>query len=406
MRSLAIALLLALVVPATARAYRTAADSEGFEPGERVAWQSTIRWRVSGPVDGVSERELEQAVEDAFQVWHEVSCAAFTTERVEPGSSTEAADGIVTFRALGDDWDTREYAPAAGGRTELVYRDSTGAWAIADADVFLNDLYFDLALDPSGSQRDLRAILVHEIGHVLGLLHCCGPHEGADVCTDGSQCARSTMNPAYTPEYQRVVGSDDAAGLCWLYPIDACTGVTCSEGEICEAGSCRGAPRSCASDDACESYERCVRNECEAYDAPLGDPCTDDRECQYGDCGTSGTCVLECISSPCPTGYDCDGRHCIALLGELGEGCGDSLDCIGDRCLEGAEEAPVCTRPCGARGDPACPRTWTCETVDGRSVCAPPRSASCTASVGASAPVPLALILWIPLMYALRRDRR
>lgn len=79
-----------------------------------------------------------------------------------------------------------------------------------------NAEYYQWSVDghpsPLGT-RDVQAMLTHEIGHALGLLHNCDEEAGA--CTPSE--AAAVMYPSYRGEAQRVLERDDIDGLCFLY---------------------------------------------------------------------------------------------------------------------------------------------------------------------------------------------
>jgi len=54
----------------------------------------------------------------------------------------------------------------------------------------------------------------------------------------------------------------------------------------------------------------------------------------------------------------------------MGAECASASECLGNECLEGAMDSPICTRQCSGKRA-ACPDGWHCEAVDGVDVCAP-----------------------------------
>jgi hypothetical protein len=396
-------LALAAVTPGTVHAYRTTADTEGFDPERPVTWRQPVRWRVDpAGVSGIDAAIVERVVEDAWAALDGVSCARIAHERVVPGADTTHADGIVTIRGVQSGWESRGYPADSAGRTELVYQNSATGWSIADADVFLNAEHFVLVEEGgAASERALLPIVLHEMLHVVGMEHCCGRLEGAPECTADSQCARSTMYPFYAPATQSAIGPDDAAGLCWLYPLDPCSMLSCDAGQSCVLGTCMEIPRTCSSANDCPIDENCTAGVCAPFEGALGDPCSAASDCAYGLC-EGGRCTATCEESGalCDHGFECDGRTCRPFLAELGEACATSADCTAEECLAGTGETPVCTRACGS----GCPRDWTCVEVEGEAVCRPPRTATCSVS-RTSASAPHRAWMWILAALALRARR-
>ena len=102
--------------------------------------------------------------------------------------------------------------------TGNVLARTTAKWApntatITDADMEINSAQaaytLDVQKEPAGSNvngfelHDLQGIVVHELGHFLGLAH--------------SQNPKATMF-TYTNPGQRTLSDDDITGICTIYP--------------------------------------------------------------------------------------------------------------------------------------------------------------------------------------------
>lgn len=422
-------LALALVLSRPAFAYRTAADLPEFAGTSRVRWApGTIQYNMASWLPpGLDRAAVEQAVAGGFAAWSAPECAAL--EFVSGGFVNAVAasgDSTVTLQFLGHSWRDRGFQASAAATTDIVYDvDARGRWRIADADVFLNaELFSWTTSGAGGDARDLAAVVTHELGHVVGLLHPCGD-PGAPDCSPAFEGL--AMYPEYRGAEQRSPQADDQAGICFLYPPLPCETSGCPDGATCTIDGCapvcdevtclvgdRCGPRGCT--EAPCAPGSCERG-CEATCASSSggaadlDPCASDLECQTGHCSpVEGYCTRTCDENlPCPEAQVCETSptpECRATTGVFGAACASAPECASRLCLAVEGQASLCTRACGGEGVPACPSGFTCGAVEDRVVCRPVAEDSGGCRIAQGGPAPWGIWLCLAGVCLSRRRTR
>ncbi len=196
---------------------------------------------------GIDAGTLRGIVTDAFATWQAAACAP--TIAWSPLEDASCAEVQYNSQAPNANlWLFRDevWPYDDGGKTlaltTVTYNLKTGA--IYDADVELNAAQNLLvARDPRGPREvDLRSIVTHEAGHVLGLAHSGEPD--------------AVMNERYRSGTTslRELTADDVSGVCAIYPADRPLGVcrpvprhgfspSCAtEAPLEEGGCCSVAP--------------------------------------------------------------------------------------------------------------------------------------------------------------------
>lgn len=356
-------ILIVLAVSATssrAVAYRT-------ESGAR--WEQRFSVGIAGePPLGISATELVQTTQYALGRWTEPACARLEYDfRGSDGLAADEADGRVTVEVIHAGWSTAGFASDASATTRVIYRDDLSE--IADADIFLNAETFDWTLGPSdGRRRNLLAALVHEFGHVVGLLHPCDSEVACD--------APPSVMAAFFDDVDASLREDDILGVCALY-----------ESTNCEDCSPPVVPPVCT--------ESC---------GELGDPCGQDGDCASSTCHV-GVCSAPCHSRACPGRWQCGiEARCDPPEGEVfAAPCQSGDDCVSGVCVF-SNETGLCSRSC----DDDCPSGFECTSIELDSYCAPTErmmSQGCSTALYSSPEDSTAALLSLLALLALRRLR-
>jgi len=169
---------------------------------------------VSKDATTTSEKDaFRSAAIAGIKSWESSSCADFCTQIDTSctGPAVTANDGTNWIHWVSS-W---PHSDLVVGLTILTTVDGKRF----DTDIFLNDVNPVWSTDGQGSTVDVQSVVVHEMGHALGLNH----HDQTDTVKQDA-CANDPTPPSvmcgtFRGGQHRELLSDDVAGLCARYPV-------------------------------------------------------------------------------------------------------------------------------------------------------------------------------------------
>jgi hypothetical protein len=219
--------------------------------GEFVYWENQCIpfaiQRDGSDDENISAPELEQLVADGFDTWSSESCPGGGTPVLSAGSQGDIAcdaveyncndraanSNIIMFR---DNFANTRVGLRLGviALTTLTANLVTGELFDADIEINSRDEDFEIDGDGQGVQpdepRDLRGVVNHELGHLLGLSH--------------TETQGALMRAAYEGTF--VPAEDDVSAICAALGRGA-SDPSCSVATLPAATECLGPDTSCPS---------------------------------------------------------------------------------------------------------------------------------------------------------------
>jgi hypothetical protein len=234
--------ILSLIVPRDARAWCRTTTVTQPDPTACVAEGSPLRWPLRCVALTLNPQTVPAAMtapqvrgllSDAVATWGAARCdgqpwslslsvgadAPVAAEYLATGANQNAVVFVSAWSAMG-------LPPSALAITTLTFGATSGE--IRDADVQIN-LTQTLTAGAPTRGNDLPTILLHELGHVVGLDH--SPERSAVM-----------WYAAGRGEQRRALGADDLAGVCAIHPPSlqrACTAPAREGGCACATASPR-----------------------------------------------------------------------------------------------------------------------------------------------------------------------
>jgi MYXO-CTERM domain-containing protein len=216
------------------------------QSGAYVYWKSgCISYAVQrdgSPKEQISAQQVADLLDEGFGVWSDVSCPQGGTPELATARQGLIACDQVEFNCMARDQNSnlvmsRDRFVSAGSALQPGVIALTTVTAnlvngeIFDADIEINsrdeDFYIDTR-DASGESRNLRGVINHELGHLLGLSH--------------SKVSGALMRALY--EGTTAPSTDDSAGICEALDSGG-SDPACSVEALDSAAQCLGSDSNC-----------------------------------------------------------------------------------------------------------------------------------------------------------------
>ena len=330
--------------------------------GKLIRWPEhaipiPIKVNESGS-DDVTDNSEFKAIEDALATWQAPDC----TNILFDYQGTFSLDTHSAYVGDGNNhiiWIENSWNITWGGGIVIAltrnHWDDEGF--LYESDILLNGEFFTFGTDGNPHHMDIRGVVTHELGHLIGLSHS---SDREAVMSATSSSSQSVM--------KRFLRADDIEGICFLYP--------CSEGQDCASES----PDPGIPNPQANGYGLC--SPCTTHDecGSIDDLCLLNSESGEQICGRS------CSQSPCPNQFSCANitdtetgitdQQCIPAVGSCADRisnlcvpCSDNSHCgtEGNQCISPLlfGRRPIDYGYCGSdcNGGTYCPEGYYCELI-------------------------------------------
>ncbi len=305
-------------------------DACGCTPSTAPQWESGLMsmFIESEGGNGISASTFVTASQNAAQSWTDISCSnmAIDASQVFSGSNTirwgdyqnSASRQEIFFVSEESDWYDATGSGAGGTLGVTVspwYSYGCNDRYFADSDILINGF-----IQGGWSSTTVEEVILHEMGHSLGLGHPC--LIGYMGCPNSCVAVMAASAGDYTSPQQ-----DDVNGLCALYPgVSGGLGSSCNGDFDCNSGPCidyqgfsycsQTCTTDCPTGYSCRDISDGNGNVCTRNGRPaIGDPCTS--TCEEGAVcvGADGSAICHEVCDADVTNICSDGSRCVGFQG-------------------------------------------------------------------------------------------
>ena len=193
---------------------------------------SNFRVLIDEKLDGqflTTDRIWVPVIQETIEKWNGISGSTWSFDTVGlTGKAPSDEDGETTIAACGFQFDCPEVPTLPLGTAAnqtilavtLIFEDESRFRAITDSDVFFNP-QIPFWTQPSNAHIDFATVLIHELGHVIGLGH-------NDNCVVGPTVMESVVDLG---EIRRDLSSAELEGTRFLYPDGSAPAIRIFESE-------------------------------------------------------------------------------------------------------------------------------------------------------------------------------
>lgn len=162
-----------------------------------------LSWGLQFPVVMQAHQSVPKkfipAIQKAMTTWNEA--LGFTAFELSQEISLEKKKFMNSISEIYWQTNWSKKNPSLQGQTALSWLKSS----IVEADILINAVHFPLSLNPNDNEVDAESLILHELGHVLGLAH---HSESESVMAEGLTLG----------EIRRSLTLDDQAAIQCRYP--------------------------------------------------------------------------------------------------------------------------------------------------------------------------------------------